>query len=98
MAYDDFVAAHRKLAARKGYFTNTARGVYVRERHQELTGLSAPCVAGLDQAAHLQALAKQANKTLSEAKGFDKNTRHIIAKEIGVLGIKLLKDYLDQRV
>jgi hypothetical protein len=98
MAYDDFVAAHRKLAARKGYSTNTARSVYVRERYQELTGLPAPCVAGLDLATHLQQLASHRDKTLSEAKGFDKNTRHRIAKEIGVLGLEPLKDYLDPRV
>jgi hypothetical protein len=95
MTYDDFVAAHKKLSARAGYSTNTARGVYVRERYQELTGLPAPMVSGLAQAAHLQALADRAGKPLAEAKGFDKHARHRIAKEIGVLGIEPLKDYLD---
>jgi integrase len=97
MAYDDFVAAHKKLAARTGYSTNTARGVYVRERYQELTGLPAPVVSGFAQAAHLQALADHAGKTLSEAKSWDKHTRHRIAKEIGVLGIEPLNAYLDPR-
>ncbi|WAK04291.1 hypothetical protein [Methylobacter sp. YRD-M1] len=98
MAYDDFVAAHRKLAARTGYSINTARGVYVRERYQELTGLPAPVVSGLAQAAHRQALADHTGKTLSEAKSWDKHTRHRIAKEIGVLGIEPLNAYLDPRV
>jgi hypothetical protein len=97
MEFDDFLAAHNKLAARKGYSTNTARGIYVRDRYQELTGVKPTIVSGLSQFDHWQKLSLHSNKTLSEAKGLDKNTRHIIAKEIGVLGIEPLKEYLDKK-
>lgn len=97
MEFDDFLAAHHKLAARKGYSTNTARGIYVRDRYQELTGVKPPIISGLNQAEHWQSLAQHSNKTLSEAKGIDKNSRHQIAKEIGVLGIEPLKEYLDKK-
>jgi hypothetical protein len=97
MEFDDFLAAHNKLAARKGYSTNTARGIYVRDRYQELTGVEPPIISGLSQTEHWQKLSQHSNKTLSEAKGLDKNTRHQIAKEIGVLGIESLKDYLDKK-
>lgn len=95
MDYNEFVAAHRKLAAREGYSTNTARGVYVLERYQELIGLPAPVVSGLDQSAHLQAIADYSNRTLSAAQDIDKTARHIIAQELGVLGIETLTAYLD---
>lgn len=95
--FDDFLAAHTKLATRQGYSTNTARGIYVRDRYQELTGVEPPVLSCLSQAEHWQQLSKHSNKTLSEAKGFDKNTRHQIAKEIGVLGIDPLKEYLDNK-
>lgn len=95
--FDDFLAAHNKLSARKGYSTNTARGIYVRDRYQELTGIEPPIISGLSQTEHWQKLSHHFNKTLSESKGFDKNTRHTIAKEIGVLGIEPLKDYLDKK-
>ncbi len=97
MEFDDFLAAHNKLAARKGYSTNTALGVYVRDRYQELSGVEAPIISGLSQTEHWQNLSRHSNKTLSEAKGLDKNTRHQIAKEIGVLGIDPLKEYLDNK-
>lgn len=97
MEFDDFLAAHNKLAARKGYSTNTARGIYVRDRYRELTGVEPPIITGLKQAEHWQAIGLHSNKTLSEAKGIDKNVRHQIAKEIGVLGIDSLKDYLDKK-
>ncbi|MBS3951887.1 MAG: hypothetical protein KGZ88_02945 [Methylomicrobium sp.] len=95
--FDDFLAAHNKLASRKGYSTNTARGIYVRDRYQELTGVEPPIISGLNQAEHWKKLAQYSNKTLSEAKGLDKNIRHVIAREIGVLGIEFLKDYLDKK-
>jgi hypothetical protein len=95
--FDDFLSAHNKLAARKGYSTNTARGIYIRERYQEMTGIEPPIISGLVLTDHLQRLAQHSNKTLSEAKGMDKNARHTIAKEIGVLGIELLRDYLDKK-
>lgn len=95
--FDDFLAAHNKLATRKGYSTNTARGIYIRERYQEITGIEPPIISGLVLTDHLQRLAQHSNKTLSEAKGMDKNTRYAIAKEIGVLGIEFLKDYLDKK-
>jgi hypothetical protein len=95
MDYNEFVAAHRKLAARQGYSTNTARGVYVRERYQEITGLPAPVVSGLSQAAHLQEIADYSNRALSAAQNIDKTARHIIAKELGVLGVEALTAYLD---
>lgn len=94
--FDDFVAAHNKLAARKCYSTNTARSVYARNRYQELTCVEPPILSGLGQAEHWERISQHSNKTLSEAKGIDKNTRHQIAKEIGVLGIEPLKDYLDK--
>ncbi|MEC4749871.1 hypothetical protein [Methylomicrobium sp. Wu6] len=98
MEFDDFLAAHNKLATRKGYSTNTARGIYIRDRYQELTGVEPPIISGLSQTEHWQNLSRHSNKTtLSEAKGLDKNTRHQIAKEIGVLGIEPLKDYLDKK-
>jgi hypothetical protein len=97
MEFDDFLAAHNKLAARKGYSTNTARGIYVRDRYLELTGVEPQIISGLNQAEHWQSLAQQSNKTQSESKGIDKNTRHQIAKEIGVLGIEPLKEYLDKK-
>lgn len=97
MEFDDFLAAHHKLAARKGYSTNTARGDFVRNRYRELTGVKPPIISGLNQAEHWQSLAQHSNKTLSEAKGIDKNSRHQIAKEIGVLGIEPLKEYLDKK-
>jgi integrase len=96
--FDHFLAAHNKLAARKGYSTNTARGVYIRERYQEITGIEPPIISDHDLTDHLEKLAQFSNKTLSEAKGMDKNARHVIAKEIGVLGIELLKDYLDKKI
>lgn len=98
MEFDDFLTAHNKLAARKGYSTNTARGIYVRDRYQELTGVSPPIITGLKQEEHWQTIAQHSDKTLSEAKGIDKNSRHQIAKEIGVLGTESLKDYLDQKI
>jgi integrase len=96
--FDDFIAAHNKLAARKGYSTNTARGIYIRERYQEITGIEPPIITDHDLTDHLEKTAQLSNKTLSEAKGMDKNARHTIAKEIGVLGIELLRDYLDKKL
>ena len=52
MEFDDFQVAHNRLAARKGYSTNTARGVYVRDRYQELTGVEPPIISGLIQTEH----------------------------------------------
>ena len=95
-AFDDFMAAHNKLAARKGYSTNTARSVYARNRYQELTGVEPPNISGLSQADHWQQLSQHTNKTLSEAKGLDKNTRRTIAREIGMLGIDTFNCYLDK--
>jgi hypothetical protein len=95
--FDDYLATHNKLAARKGYSTNTARGVYIRDRYQELTGIEPPIISGLDPADHIPKIAQHSNKTPSEAKSIDKNTRYTISKEIGVLGIELLKDYLDKK-
>ncbi|MDP2426699.1 MAG: hypothetical protein Q8M28_01015, partial [Methylobacter sp.] len=95
--FDDFLAAHDRLAARKGYSTNTARGIYVRDRYLELTGVEPPIVSGLSQTEHWQAIAQYSNRTLSEAKGIDKNSRHQIAKEMGVLGIDALKAYLEKK-
>jgi len=95
--FDDFLSAHNKLAARKGYSTNTARGIYVRDRYQELTGVEPPIISGLSQTEHWQKLSQHSNKTLSESKGLDKNARHQIAIEIGVLGIAPLKEYLDKK-
>jgi hypothetical protein len=87
--------AHNKLAARKGYSTNTARSVYARNRYQELTGVEPPNISGLSQADHWQQLSQHSNKTLSEAKGLDKNARHRIAAELGVF-TEFLKELLDQ--
>lgn len=95
--FDDFLSAHNKLTARKGYSTNTARGIYIRERYQAITGIEPPIISGLVLTDHLQRLAQHSNKTISDAKGMDKNTRYAIAKEIGVLGIEFLKDYLDKK-
>lgn len=95
--FDDFLAAHNKLASRKGYSTNTARGIYVRDRYQELACVEPPIISGLSQTEHWQKLSHHSNKKLSEAKGLDKNTRHQISKEIGVLGIEPLKEYLDKK-
>lgn len=97
MEFDDFLIAHNKLTARKGYSTNTARGIYVRDRYQEMTCVEPPIMSKLSQTEHWHKLSQHSNKTLSEAKGIDKNTRHIIAKEIGVLGIEPLKEYLDKK-
>lgn len=95
--FDDFLAAHNKLAARKGYSTNTARGIYIRERYHEITGIEPPIIFDHDLTDHLEKIAQLFNKTLSEAKGMDKNARYAIAKEIGVLGIESLKEYLDKK-
>ncbi len=95
--FNDFLSAHNKLAARKGYSTNTARGIYVRDRYQELAGVEPPIISGLGQTEHCQKLSQYSNKTPSETKGIDKKTRHNIAKEIGVLGIEQLKEYLDKK-
>lgn len=95
--FDDFLAAHGKLASRKGYSTNTARGDYVRERYKELTGVESPILSGLSQPDHWRAIAHHSNRVLSEAKGIDKNSRHQIAKEIGVLGLESIKEYLDKK-
>ena len=94
--FDDFLAAHNKLAARKGYSTNTARGVYVRDRYREITGIDPLIKTELDQQDHWRNLAQHSNKALSEAKGIDKNTRHAIAKELGVLGIDTVSSYLNE--
>ena len=88
--------AHNKLAARKGYSTNTARCLYVRDRYRELTGVEPPNISGLSQADHWQQLSQHSNKTLSEAKGVERNTRLAIARELGVLGTDSIKCYLDK--
>jgi hypothetical protein len=61
-----------------------------------LTGVEPPNISGLSQADHWQQLSQHTNKTLSEAKGLDKNTRRTIAREIGMLGIDTFNCYLDK--
>ncbi|MBS3952404.1 MAG: hypothetical protein KGZ88_05595 [Methylomicrobium sp.] len=95
-AFDDFLAAYNKLAARKGYSTNTARGHYARDRYRELTGVEPPILSDLSPTDHWHAIAQHTNKTLSEAKGLDKNSRHAIAKELGLLGIETVSSFLDK--
>ena len=95
--YDEYLSAHNKIAAKQGYSTNTARGVYIRERYQEITGISAPNISGIQNAEHIHNLAKHLDKSLSEAKRLDKHVRNTIAKEIGVLGAEFLASYLDKQ-
>lgn len=94
--FDDFIDAHKKLAARKGYSTNTACGVYVRDRYEELTGVESPILSGLSQTEQRQRISQHSNKTLSEAKGVERNTRLAIARELGVLGTDSIKCYPDK--
>lgn len=84
--YEQFLLAHNHIAGQKGYSTNNARGVYVRDRYQELTGLSTSSLSGVQDADPIIHLSNRLGISLSEAKHLDKQTRQTIAKEIGVLG------------
>ncbi|MGZ8239688.1 MAG: hypothetical protein ACXWTY_17645, partial [Methylobacter sp.] len=96
LTYAQLLAAHTKIAAKNGFSVNSGRGVYVRDRYREITGIPSPANADWDNAEHIQRLAAHLSISEPEAKRRDRSARLQLLRELGQLGIETLSVYLDK--
>lgn len=96
-SYDDFLQAHKKIARRCGYSTNTARSEYVKERYRQLTGINTESFKEFDVDTVVREISTISSMPLSTAKGVEKKARRTITMEIGELGLEQVTDYLGKQ-
>ena len=96
ITYKQLQAAHKKIAAKKGFSTNSGRSVYVQDRYREITGIEPPIKSGLKNKEHIQRLLECLGISESEAKQKDKKARIKITRELGELGTEVVDGYLDK--
>jgi hypothetical protein len=96
ITYKQLLAAHKKIAAKRGFSTNSGRSVYVQDRYSEITGAEPPITSGLEYKWHIQKLTECLGISESEARQKDKNARIKITRELGELGTELVDSYLDK--
>ena len=96
ITYKQLQAAHKKIAAKRGFSTNSARSVYVQARYREITGIDPPIKSGFANKEHVQMLSECLGISESEARQKDKNARITITRELGELGTELVDSYLDK--
>ena len=96
ITYKQLQAAHKKIAAKRGFSTNSGRSVYVQARYSEITGAEPPITSGLEHKGHIQKLSECLVISESEARQADKKARVKIARELGELGTELVDSYLDK--
>jgi hypothetical protein len=97
LTYSHIVVLHKKIAAKKGFSTNSGRSVYVQARYSEITGFEPPIKSGLGNKEHIQRLSECLGISEKETRQIDKSARITIVRELGELGIETLTGYLDQK-
>jgi hypothetical protein len=94
--YDQILSLHKKIAAKKGFSTNSGRSVYVHARYSEITGAEPPIKSGLENKGHIKKLSELLGVSESEARQADNNARIKISRELGELGTEWVDGYLNK--